>query len=292
MAMSAADALSKDVPSHWPAGISVDVGPRIKWLPLDWGQGLKMTAGGRPYTSFVSPSGVIRYHKKDIEKELGELPDVDTGGNVLDGVGRVIRAREAPVLTRPAHWPENVRVDPANKTVWVPEGWGQGFKTTASGKDLKCYINRDGRLFYHKQDIEKFLGYELSSPGDRRSMSQRDRLKGEMMQERVPTPVVEMSGGYKLKPWRQSDDNASIDAVEGIWVVVPDDVISLDLERLGPLIVESGWTLITQDPEHWTFSGLPDLILCCNGELLVDSQDRGEAIRLGNLFVERWLGVE
>jgi len=62
-----------------------------------------------------------------------------------------------------AEWPPNVVPDGATWVFWLPEGWGQGWKTTSGGKQLKCYIKPGGKLYYHKADIEKALGVKLAS---------------------------------------------------------------------------------------------------------------------------------
>jgi len=74
---------------------------------------------------------------------------------------RMEREAEKPE-TAPAHWPSGVRLDSARWVYWLPQGWGQGIKVTSGGKDLKCYVDPEGKLFYHKVDIEKALGEPLA----------------------------------------------------------------------------------------------------------------------------------
>jgi len=65
---------------------------------------------------------------------------------------------------RPANWPANVEVDTVSRwAFWLPEGWAQGINTTVSGKTLKCYMTPEGKRFFHKKDIEKFIGRVLPS---------------------------------------------------------------------------------------------------------------------------------
>jgi len=64
----------------------------------------------------------------------------------------------------PNHWPPGVIIDPGKWIGWLPEGWGQGIKTTSGGKPLKCYITPEGKMFYHKTEIEKSLGEKLANP--------------------------------------------------------------------------------------------------------------------------------
>mmetsp|Transcript_44066 Transcript_44066/g.104272 ORF Transcript_44066/g.104272 Transcript_44066/m.104272 type:complete len:419 (+) Transcript_44066:76-1332(+) len=64
---------------------------------------------------------------------------------------------------KPAHWPADTRVDPAPKIFWLPEDWGQGLKTTISGKEMRCYIGPppDCKRLFHKDKIELYLGRTL-----------------------------------------------------------------------------------------------------------------------------------
>lgn len=65
---------------------------------------------------------------------------------------------------RPAFWPSNADVDRETKWVfWLPEGWAQAVSITVSGKSQKCYISPEGKRFWHKKDIEKFLGRMLEA---------------------------------------------------------------------------------------------------------------------------------
>jgi len=75
----------------------------------------------------------------------------------------VEKTRPKPLLEKPKHWPSNVRVDPSKWVYWLPENWGQGIKTTSSGKDLKCWVAPGSQLYYHKVDIEKRLGRTLET---------------------------------------------------------------------------------------------------------------------------------
>ena len=70
--------------------------------------------------------------------------------------GRPPKARPPP-MKRPDHWPADTEPDTASNVYWLPDGWGQGIKTTKAGKTLKCYISPEGRRFFHKKDIDKFL---------------------------------------------------------------------------------------------------------------------------------------
>jgi len=72
---------------------------------------------------------------------------------VMDGV-----AIPGALTEKPAHWPDVCRPDPAahkRRVEWLPEGWFYGVKTTATGSELKCYVDPDGKMFYSKESIEK-----------------------------------------------------------------------------------------------------------------------------------------
>mmetsp|Transcript_21131 Transcript_21131/g.48509 ORF Transcript_21131/g.48509 Transcript_21131/m.48509 type:complete len:391 (+) Transcript_21131:67-1239(+) len=65
----------------------------------------------------------------------------------------------------PDHWKhlDATVVDPGKWVFWLPEGWGQGIRTTSGGKSLKCFISPEGKRYFHKKDIEKHLGYALAT---------------------------------------------------------------------------------------------------------------------------------
>jgi len=65
-------------------------------------------------------------------------------------------------VKRPDNWPDDTQVYPGSWVFWLPEGWMQGIRTqAASGKTLMCYMSPTGKRFWHKKDIEKFLGKDL-----------------------------------------------------------------------------------------------------------------------------------
>lgn len=65
-------------------------------------------------------------------------------------------------FVRPDNWPPDTEPERGTWVFWLPDGWAQGIRTQAkSGKQLGCYMNPDGKRFWHKKDIEKFLGREL-----------------------------------------------------------------------------------------------------------------------------------
>lgn len=67
-------------------------------------------------------------------------------------------------LETPDEWPKDTVIDNVGGWVfWLPEGWKQGIRTSAAGKLLKCYFNPAHKRFWHKKDIEKFLGVTLES---------------------------------------------------------------------------------------------------------------------------------
>ena len=43
---------------------------------------------------------------------------------------------------------------------WLPGDWACGVKTTCRTY-LPCFIGPDRKMFYHKVDIEKYLGVQL-----------------------------------------------------------------------------------------------------------------------------------
>eukprot|EP00438_Fugacium_kawagutii_P007239 Skav211559 [mRNA] locus=scaffold2228:125437:131398:+ [translate_table: standard] len=65
-------------------------------------------------------------------------------------------------LETPKNWPKDTKIDPKQWVLWLPEGWKQGLRThEVSRKVLQCYFSPEGKRFWHKGDIEKFLGRSL-----------------------------------------------------------------------------------------------------------------------------------
>lgn len=81
---------------------------------------------------------------------------------VVERPGRFMQKKPAKDLVTPANWPSDTVIDTTSKWVfWLPEGWQQGIRTSTAGKILKCYFTPEGKRFWHKKDIEKYLGYSL-----------------------------------------------------------------------------------------------------------------------------------
>lgn len=76
----------------------------------------------------------------------------------------------------PAHWPAGCRVDIGRPVPWLPEGWGQGVKTTCAAK-LVCYISPEGRMYYHRHVVEQVIGRKVENTYTRRSEWARKRAK-------------------------------------------------------------------------------------------------------------------
>lgn len=61
-------------------------------------------------------------------------------------------------------WPSTVDPDDAPRVYWLPSDWGQGIKNTCRC-NLRAYVSPVGKLYYHRETIEKILGRQLG-PGD------------------------------------------------------------------------------------------------------------------------------
>jgi len=71
---------------------------------------------------------------------------------------------EAEVPERPKHWPKLARPDLKSHTSWLPRDWDFGHKLTRGGKLLPCYVRQgDGRMRFHKADVEGDVGRQLTS---------------------------------------------------------------------------------------------------------------------------------
>lgn len=67
-------------------------------------------------------------------------------------------------VEKPAKWPADTEVERGSWVYWLPEGWIQGIRTQiASGKKLSCYMSPEGKRFWHKPSVEKYLGRKLES---------------------------------------------------------------------------------------------------------------------------------
>eukprot|EP00931_Biecheleriopsis_adriatica_P038954 TRINITY_DN22278_c0_g1_i2.p1 TRINITY_DN22278_c0_g1~~TRINITY_DN22278_c0_g1_i2.p1 ORF type:complete len:466 (-),score=51.41 TRINITY_DN22278_c0_g1_i2:158-1555(-) len=57
------------------------------------------------------------------------------------------------------HWPPGVARHRC-RAKWLPEGWGQGLKQTRTGNQRTCYVSPAGKIYYHKEDVQKSLEYK------------------------------------------------------------------------------------------------------------------------------------
>lgn len=60
----------------------------------------------------------------------------------------------------PPHWPKGVRVDVGRPVYWLPQGWGQGIKTTCTAR-LVAFVSPEGKCCYHRYRVEEMLGRKL-----------------------------------------------------------------------------------------------------------------------------------
>lgn len=58
-------------PAGWPAGAHIDPAAGVSWLEDGWKKGMKVTSGGKLIPCYVSPTHVLRFFKRDVEKVLG-----------------------------------------------------------------------------------------------------------------------------------------------------------------------------------------------------------------------------
>lgn len=58
-------------------------------------------------------------------------------------------------------WPEGVVPEEGKWVFWLPDGWGQGVKTTSGGRPLKVYVSPSGKVFYHKVDVQNTFEQKL-----------------------------------------------------------------------------------------------------------------------------------
>ena len=75
------------------------------------------------------------------------------------------------------------------------------------------------------------------------------------------------------------------------WQIVPDGVTSIDLELVGRVIQEAGYSVGIQTRLCWTFSGLCDLTLYPSGKLLVKTENKDLAAEVAQQHVTVWSQV-
>jgi len=72
------------------------------------------------------------------------------------------------------------------------------------------------------------------------------------------------------------------------WQIVPEGITSINLERVGQIIQESGYTVGLQNRLCWTFSGPCELTLYPSGKLLVKTEDKQLAALVAEQHVSTW----
>ncbi|MBL6885740.1 hypothetical protein N9M86_05190 [Euryarchaeota archaeon] len=72
------------------------------------------------------------------------------------------------------------------------------------------------------------------------------------------------------------------------WQIVPEGITSINLERVGQIIQESGYSVGIQNRLCWTFSGPCDLTLYPSGKLLVKTEDKELATLVAEQHISTW----
>jgi len=156
-------------PAHWPAGVAVNTRGRHERLPVDWGEGWKTTSGGKLLKVYIGPTGKMVYTMRKVEEIVGSpLPILAQANVAVDGLGRQQAVQQICPLEMPNHWPRTapIIVDTKRWVYWLPQGWGQGIKTTRNGGTLRCYVSPSGKLFYNRNDVGKACGAPLPDRAD------------------------------------------------------------------------------------------------------------------------------
>jgi len=290
------------LPSNWPDGVEVDSSKRAPWLPPDWRQGMKVTAGTRRRV-FVSPEGKFFATKDKVEKELGRtLEDI----------------KEVAAPPR-KDWPD-----------WLPTDWTMGQMQVNGDKLRTRYYSPSGQGMYNKDAVEGYaLKFPSSGPKPKASSpaspsgpsgspsSGKPKAKRKDASDASPESKGAAGDGGPASPApepaakRPRPDAATDEEVEGLsggepgegyalqkcrgdaaWLVLPDDVISLDLKAIGGQVEAAGWSCSARDERRWSFAGSPDLVLYPSGKLLVRSGAGEDAGRVAKQYVDSWLALE
>lgn len=72
------------------------------------------------------------------------------------------------------------------------------------------------------------------------------------------------------------------------WQIVPEDITSIDLEKVGQLIQKAGYEVGLQTRLCWTFYGPCDLTLYPSGKLLIKSEDEEIVAAVAEQHVSIW----
>ena len=73
------------------------------------------------------------------------------------------------------------------------------------------------------------------------------------------------------------------------WQVVPDNISSIDLEKVGNKILTSGYLIGISNRLCWTFTGPADLTLYPSGKLLIKIQDKKLAQKIAEQHLAEWV---
>eukprot|EP00929_Paragymnodinium_shiwhaense_P095536 TRINITY_DN5671_c1_g1_i2.p1 TRINITY_DN5671_c1_g1~~TRINITY_DN5671_c1_g1_i2.p1 ORF type:complete len:642 (-),score=80.82 TRINITY_DN5671_c1_g1_i2:110-2035(-) len=139
-------------PDNWPPECTVKRdGKRAFWLPEGWVAATSTSVSDVERPCFVSPDGVRKFHKKEVEKLVGyKLPTVDP--QVADDSNDVKDPRNVP------EWPSED---------WLPTDWYVVFRRAGkNGKSKnKCYIPPGGEgFFWFRATAEAWLNDGAGQP--------------------------------------------------------------------------------------------------------------------------------
>jgi len=151
-------------------------------------------------TDFVDPDSrepVTPDNHRRPERLVGRLW---THNEVMEHTPKISKARNVDKSETPAHWPSGVKIDLGKWVYWLPDDWKQGIKTTAKGTELKCYVTPNGKLYYHKVAIEKFLGKNLLK--DNPEARVRPQTADEALDRQVPRWPEQLPKNWRLG-WRR-----------------------------------------------------------------------------------------
>lgn len=128
----------------------------------------------------------------------------------LQAVDRPGKRKRSPNadFVRPDNWPADTDVERGSWVFWLPEGWAQGIRTQVnSGKTLSCYMSPTGKRFWHKKDMEKFLGRELPKEAPRAAVYDENGEKVTQIRyvtdpDAIPNWPKEEEGDWLPKDWK------------------------------------------------------------------------------------------
>jgi len=268
-----------------------------EWLPLDWTMGMAMSAGTlRP--RYYNPTGQGFFNRGSVEAHVQKLKSSpaanspSTNGAASPSSKRTRKKDAAGTSPEPKAEVSSVAAQPDSKSGSAREDSKVADTTSGSAEPNARKADPPDRTGgaeakngSAQPEAAKPEGANAAAAPDRvdGSPQKRPRLDGASTDDEVEKiGDGEPGDGYALRQCRAG----------AAWLVLPSDVISLDLKAIGGQVEAAGWSCSAREEQRWSFTGSPDLVLYHSGKLLVRSGQGEDAGRIAKQFVDSWLALE